>query len=56
MSRTSTKGDAEATAKLGTKIIKGGKGVWGNIPMPAHPKLSDTEVKELVTFILGLAK
>jgi cytochrome c len=50
------KGDAEATDKLSTKIVKGGKGAWGNIPMPAQPKLSDQEVKELVAFILGLAK
>lgn len=50
------KGDAEATAKLSTKILKGGKGVWGSIPMPATAKISDEEVSELVTFVLGLAK
>ena len=48
------KGDAEATAKLSTKIVKGGSGVWGTIPMPANPKISDAEAKELATFILGL--
>lgn len=48
------KGDADAPAKLSTKIVKGGSGNWGSIPMPANPKLSDAEVKELVTFILGL--
>jgi cytochrome c len=48
------KGDAEAASKLSTKIVKGGSGVWGSIPMPAQTKLSDAEVKELVTFILGL--
>jgi cytochrome c len=48
------KGDGEAAARLSAKIVKGGSGVWGTIPMPANPKLSDAEVKELVTFILAL--
>lgn len=50
------KGDAEATAKLSTKIVKGGKGAWGPIPMPPTAKITDPEVSELVKFILGLAK
>lgn len=50
------KGDASAAEKLSAKIVKGGGGVWGPIPMPATPKLTEPEVKELVTFILGLAK
>lgn len=50
------KGDATAAAKLDTKIAKGGSGVWGPMPMPASPKLTDAERKELVTFVLGLAK
>lgn len=49
------KGDAGAAAHLDTKIAKGGSGVWGPMPMPASPKLTDAERKELVTFILGLA-
>jgi len=50
------KGDATAAAKLDTKIAKGGSGAWGPMPMPANPKLTDAERKELVDFILGLAK
>lgn len=50
------KGDAGATAKLSLKIVKGGGGVWGAVPMPATPKISDAEVKEIVTFIRSLAK
>lgn len=50
------KGDATAAAKLDAKIAKGGSGVWGPMPMPANPKLTDAERKELVTFVLGLAK
>jgi len=48
------KGDAGAAAKLSAKIIKGGSGNWGAIPMPANPKISDAEANELATFILGL--
>jgi len=50
------KGDAGAADALSAKIVKGGGGVWGSIPMPATAKINDAEVKELVTFILGLAK
>lgn len=50
------KGDAGAAAKLSTKIAKGGVGVFGPIPMPANPKMSEADIKEVVAFILGLAK
>lgn len=50
------KGDATAEAKLDAKIAKGGSGNWGTMPMPPNPKVSDAERKELVEFILGLAK
>jgi len=48
--------DADAIAKLSAKIAKGGSGVWGSVPMPAQPKLSEADNKELVAFILRLAK
>jgi cytochrome c len=50
------KGDAGAADKLTAKISKGGSGVWGAVPMPAQAKLSEADNKELVKFILGLAK
>ena len=50
------KGDAGAAAHLTTKIAKGGAGVWGTMPMPASPKLSEADNKELVAWVLGLAK
>lgn len=50
------KGDAGAAEKLSAVIVKGGRGVWGPMPMPATSKISDGEVKELVAFVLGLAK
>ncbi|MCR4297187.1 MAG: c-type cytochrome [Gallionella sp.] len=48
------KGDAGAAAHLDEKISKGGKGVWGPMPMPPNPKITAEERKELVDFILGL--
>ena len=48
------KGDKTAEAKLATKIQKGGSGVWGAIPMPANPQVSEAEAKTLAHWILGL--
>lgn len=46
-------GQADAVAKLSEKVMKGGSGVWGQIPMPANPQVSAAEAKELVTWILS---
>jgi cytochrome c len=50
------KGEKGAVASLGGKIIAGGKGVWGPVPMPPNPKITEAEAKELAVFIMGLAK
>lgn len=50
------KGDAGAAAHLDNAIAKGGKGVWGPMPMPANSKVSDADRKALIEFILGLEK
>ncbi len=52
------KGDASAEAKLITKVSKGGSGVWGSMPMPANDPAGtkQADIKELVQFVLGLAK
>lgn len=46
-------GDKEAVAKLSTKVLKGGSGAWGQIPMPANPQVSEAEARQLVTWVLG---
>jgi cytochrome c len=48
------KGDSNALAKLSAKIKSGGSGVWGPVPMPPHPQLTDEERKTLVEWILSL--
>ncbi len=51
------KGQADAEAKLVTKVAKGGSGAWGTMPMPPNaPKVAEADIKTLVEFILGLAK
>ncbi len=47
-------GDKTAEAKLATKVMKGGSGVWGAIPMPANAQVSDAEAKTLVKWILSV--
>jgi cytochrome c len=47
------KGDKAAVDKLATKIMKGGSGVWGAIPMPANPQVNDAEAKKLAAWILS---
>ncbi|MCM2341612.1 c-type cytochrome [Rhodoferax sp.] len=41
-------------AKLVAKIKQGGSGVWGAIPMPANPQVSDAEAKQLASWVLSL--
>jgi len=47
------KGDAAAPAKLADKVMKGGQGVWGPIPMPPN-KVTDDEAKKMVATILAM--
>jgi len=46
------KGDATAEDKLATKVIKGGAGVWGMVPMPSHPGLSQADAHTIVQWVL----
>ena len=41
---------------LAGKIISGGKGVWGTIPMTPHAKISESDAKLMVKYILSLKK
>ena len=45
-------GDKTAADKLATKIQKGGAGVWGPVPMPANPQVSEAEAKKLAAWVL----
>lgn len=41
---------------LADKIIEGGTGVWGEIPMTPHASLSKDDAKSMVKYILSLKK
>jgi cytochrome c len=46
-------GQKDAAAMLADKIIKGGVGVWGPVPMPANPRVSPAEALKLAQWVLA---
>jgi cytochrome c len=47
----------EANLKmLAEKIIKGGQGNWGEIPMAGHPNVSEEDASAMVEYILSMKK
>lgn len=46
-------GDKSAEAKMADKIIKGGSGAWGPVPMPANPQVNADEAKKLAAWVLA---
>jgi cytochrome c len=41
---------------LVNKVIKGGKGNWGDVPMSGHPNLSKDDAKTMIKYILSIKK
>jgi cytochrome c len=48
------KGQAGIEAKLAEKILKGGAGAWGPVPMPANPQVSADEAKQLAKWVMTI--
>ena len=46
--------DQKDLAKITAKILKGGSGSFGNIPMPANGQVNEAEAKKLAAWILSL--
>lgn len=46
-------GQKDAVNRLAAKIVKGGSGVWGPVPMPANAQVSDAEAKKLAAWVLS---
>ena len=46
------KGDKAAPAMLAAKVKAGGKGTWGQIPMPPN-NVTEDEAKKLVAWVLA---
>jgi cytochrome c len=47
------KGQSGALALLSDRVIKGSVGIWGEVPMAAHPALSKSDAAELIKYILS---
>ena len=47
-------GQKDAEATLVTHVMKGSKGVWGAVPMPANTQVSEADAKKLVAWIMTL--
>lgn len=48
--------DEATVSMLADKIIKGGSGNWGQIPMTPHPDMSTEDAQTIVKYILLLKK
>jgi cytochrome c len=46
-------GQKDAVDKLALKIVKGGAGAFGPVPMPANPQVNDADAKKLAAWILA---
>jgi cytochrome c len=47
------RGDKSAEGKLFQKVKAGGKGVWGETPMPPNAHVKDDDIKTLVQWVLS---
>ena len=47
-------GQKDAEDKLTAKVLKGGSGVWGPVPMPANTQVTEAEARTLVKWVLSL--
>ncbi len=45
-------GQTDAVAKLADKVIKGGSGVWGPVPMTPNATVKPDEAKKMVEWVL----
>ena len=48
------KNDKGAEAALVKKVKAGGKGAWGEVPMPPHMHVKDDDIKSMVHWILTI--
>ena len=46
----------DTIARLAKKVIDGGVGVWGEVPMTPHPNVSMDDAKMMVAYIMLLKK
>ena len=47
-------GNAKAADMLAAKIMKGGSGTWGPVPMPANTQVNEADAKKLAAWVLSM--
>ncbi len=47
-------GQKDAVDRLAAKIVKGGSGAFGLVPMPANTQVSDAEARKLAAWVLTI--
>jgi|SRR5579859_7988121 len=47
-------GQPDAAQTLADAVRKGHVGTWGVVPMPAHPDMPDSQIQQIVAWILSL--
>ena len=45
-------GQVDVVEVLASRIRKGSKGVWGDLPMPPNTTITDEEIRTLLRFVL----
>lgn len=45
----------KAVTYLAGKVIKGSSGIWGEVPMPAHQGMKESEVRQITEWIMTLS-
>ena len=48
------KGDAAARDMLIAKVLNGGVGTWGQVPMPPNAHVGEEKVSTIVDWVLGM--
>ena len=46
-------GQKDAEDKLVKKVMQGGSGAWGSVPMPANTQVNEAEARTLVKWVLS---
>ena len=48
------KDDPAAGERLAQKVLSGGTGVWGQLPMPPHPQHTPEQIRRMIGWVLSL--
>ena len=46
----------ESIDTLAAKVVQGGRGVWGEVPMPPNALITETEAREILKYVLSVGQ